>query len=110
MQKITCPNRPNTNRGSKTTWDNFVSIYGEYDARRRLRWLFRPHAFERDTPAEPHLFIQMLVTPPAYQQETAQHCRKKYSSLIRSVLRVARERRERLASLLAPGVSATRLP
>lgn len=109
-QANSCPSGQQAQRIHKDTWQNFVTTYGENEARRRLRRHYRPYAFACDTVKDPHRLIEMLVTTSVSPRETIQQRRKRYAVLIRTILAAARAQRQRLVSYFASGVPATRIP
>jgi len=90
-----------------TTWRNMVAQYGDYEARRRLRWLQREWAFNREK-LDPFSLLHDLVHVCTGRAPTEN--RKKFAVPIRGLLREIRRRREHINSLCAPGVSIQRLP
>ncbi len=90
-----------------TTWHSMLARYGDYEARRRLRWLQREWAFikvERD----PFSLICDLVH--VWPGRSSMGNRKNFAVPIRGLLREIRRRREHTNALCAPGMSLQRLP
>jgi len=90
-----------------TTWQGMLVRYGDYEARRRLRWLQREWAFikvERD----PFSLIFDLVHVWPGRAPTGN--RKKFALPIRCILREIRRRRERTNALCVPVMCLQRLP
>lgn len=103
-------------RPSKAAWLSFVTRYGEHEARRKLRWVSRPpekvsaqaeirhHRVRREGLS---LVADLVHRWPGLSPMEA---RKKFAVPIRDMLRVLRERRERIREFCAPGVSRQTLP
>ena len=92
---------------NRSTWTSFLEKFGEFEARRRLRY----YRLERQ-----HSFVSIKRCPLALASEMAQmdvtplNARKKYKEVIRSLIEVHRSHRLRIESFLLPWQSRTRLP
>ena len=90
-----------------TTWHSMLARYGDYEARRRLRYLQKSRGLfkvERD----PFSLIHDLVH--VWPGRAPNENRKKFAVPIRGLLREIRRRREHTNALCAPGMSLQRLP
>jgi len=91
----------------QSTWNSFMSQFGEYEARQRLRnyRLERRQAFvtSKRCPLALAIDIALIESPPLKS-------RKKYKEVIRSLVSAHREHRLRIESFLLPGQPRTRLP
>lgn len=91
----------------QSTWKSFVSQFGEYEARRRLRSyrLERQQGF-----VSTKRCALALASDIASIESTAFKSRSKYKEIIRSLVSTHREHRLRIESFLLTGQSRTRLP
>ena len=90
-----------------TTWHSMLARYGDYEARRRLRYLQKSRGLckvERD----PFSLIHDLVH--LWPGRSPTENRKKFAVPIRGLLREIRRRREHTNALCVPGMSRQRLP
>lgn len=95
---------------SRQTWEQFVSRYGDYEARQRLRY-HRPgyplalviQRSRREKYAILHDLLHSCGGTPSQN-------RAKFTTIVRQALRLMREDRERIRSFMAPGVAFQRLP
>jgi hypothetical protein len=90
-----------------TTWHGMLARYGDYEARRRLRYLQKARGFFR-VERDPFSLIQDLVH--LWPGRSPIENRKKFAVPIRGLIREIRRRREHTNALCAPGVSHQRLP
>ncbi len=90
-----------------TTWHSMLARYGDYEARRRLRWLQREWVFIKEK-RDPFSLIHDLVH--LWPGRVPTENRKKFAVPIRGLLREIRRRREHTNALCAPGMSRQRLP
>lgn len=100
-------------RISKKTWQEFVVRYGDFDARRRLRWATRwaKESAKADANRARKDDIAVLwALIHTWPRGTAAQNRKTFADAIRRVLANIREHRLRINGFCAPGVSPARLP
>lgn len=93
----------------KETWEKYVAKFGVCESKRRLRVICRPmaHQLAMVRASDPSTVIGNLVH--GYQDPATQR-RLEFAFVIRELLRISRERRERIFSYCAPGVRRQRLP
>jgi hypothetical protein len=99
-------------RITRKTWQEFIVRYGDFDARRRLRWITRQEKECAKAGVERARkdFDVLWALIHTWPQGTAAQNRKKFAAVIRSVLTNIREHRERINGFCAPGVPTARLP
>ena len=90
-----------------TTWYGMLARYGDYEARRRLRYLQKARGLFR-AERDPFSLIQDLVHH--WPGRSPIENRKKFAVPNRGLIREIRRRREHTNALCAPGVSHQRLP
>lgn len=90
-----------------TTWHSMLARYGDYEARRRLRYLQKARGLfraERDPFCLIHDLVHLWPGRPPIEN------RKKFAVPIRGLIREIRRRREHTNALCALGISHLRLP
>lgn len=95
------------------TWRSFVTRYGEFDARRRLRYAARGKHFVSGNGLfranrDPFALITELIHH--WPGQAPSQRRKKFADAIRAILRTVRQQRERINGFCATGISLQRLP
>jgi len=90
-----------------TTWHSMLARYGDYEARRRLRYLQKARGLFR-AERDPFCLIHDLVH--LWPGRSPTENRKKFAVPIRGLIREIRRRREHTNALCALGISHLRLP
>lgn len=90
-----------------TTWHSMLARYGDYEARRRLRYLQKARGLFR-AERDPFCLIHDLVD--LWPGRSPIENRKKFAVPIRGLIREIRRRREHTNALCALGISHLRLP
>jgi hypothetical protein len=90
-----------------TTWHSMLARYGDYEARRRLRYLQKARGLFR-AERDPFSLIHDLVH--LWPGRSPIENRKKFAVPIRGLIREIRRRREHTNALCALGISHLRLP